>query len=89
MKNTQESLALPRQIDNQDNYISNPKIAKLREILIAHFGRRIESETTESDSYYTKSRVIVFVAYRATAADIVRELSNTTGNYPISCHLIA
>jgi hypothetical protein len=91
MKNSQESFSLPTAPESDaSSFVSNPKIAKLREILLGHFASystpspqgflspTLSSESTEG------TRVIVFVAYRATAADIVRELSNTTGASSIS-----
>jgi hypothetical protein len=81
MKNTQESHTAPQAQELSsagDIFISNPKIGKLREILVKHF-----SSVSAREPH--TSRVIVFVAYRATAADLLRELSNTTGQ--ASSHL--
>jgi ERCC4-related helicase len=79
MQNTQESYETASSSVVGDLFISNPKIVKLREILVRHFSSVRETDPTTGPVESKSSRVIVFVAYRATAADLLRELSNTTG----------
>lgn len=52
---------------------THPKVEKLKELLIQHFGAKLGEET--GDGNVDDTRVMVFSSYRAVVDEIVEELS--------------
>jgi ATP-dependent DNA helicase MPH1 len=63
------------ELENQRNrgFGTHPKVEKLKELLIQHFGSKINDET--GDGSVDDTRVMVFSSYRAVVDEIVEELS--------------
>lgn len=63
------------ELENQRNqgFCTHPKVEKLKELLIQHFGSKIGDET--KDASVNGTRVMVFSSYRAVVDEIVEKLS--------------
>ena len=68
-----KTLMLELETQRNRGFNTHPKVEKLREILIQHFGSKISDET--EDGSIDDTRVMVFSSYRAVVDEIVEELS--------------
>lgn len=68
-----KTLMLELETQRNRGFGTHPKVEKLKEILIQHFGSKIGDET--EDGNVDDTRVMVFSSYRAVVDEIVEELS--------------
>ena len=67
-------LLLELETQRNRGFSTHPKVEKLKELLIQHFGSKIGDET--KDGNVDDTRVMVFSSYRAVVDEIVEELSS-------------
>ena len=68
-----KTLMLELETQRNRGFRTHPKVEKLKEILIQHFGSKIGDET--EDGGVDDTKVMVFSSYRAVVDEIVEELS--------------
>lgn len=66
-------LMLELETQRNRGFATHPKVEKLKELLIQHFGSKMADET--EDGTVDDTRVMVFSSYRAVVDEIVEELS--------------
>jgi ATP-dependent DNA helicase MPH1 len=68
-----KTLMLELETQRSRGFGTHPKVEKLKQLLIQHFGSKLGDET--EDGSVDDSRVMVFSSYRAVVDEIVEELS--------------
>ena len=68
-----KTLMLELETQRSRGFSTHPKVEKLKQLLIQHFGSKLGDET--EDGSVDDTRVIVFSSYRTVVDEIVEELS--------------
>lgn len=68
-----KTLMLELETQRSRGFCTHPKLEKLKELLIQHFGSKLGDET--EDGSVDDTRVMVFSSYRAVVDEIVEELN--------------